>query len=433
MRTLTLAAVLAASTARAQPVTSPDAIPPLAQIHDDKQLAEIIASITQDPAIRVDDDKARVAAQALMTEGVRRLQVQAYDQALANFLEAYNKFPSPKILLNIASTLRDMGRTADAANTYQRYLTDPATGAERVAEVKELLIKLDAELTILTVHVFPRGSEVSIDGGPFVSVGSSLQTRVRPGPHTVRIRHAGIVSSTDLTSFDGETRDVNVQITNDVKSEEPAPPTPPPPPPANAPPPPENGQGWLIGRGYATADGNSRERRTLETPSGPPVKPYMPPGGPDLEDAPPVFAGEDKIGSGVVGIVRIDGNHWRGFAGGLGLAYAVSDPFEVEVAGLKSDVWGAYVGARYRFLTGWLRPYGAAGIPMFFFTDDMMGSHVALGGRIAGGIELRINGHLSVQADLGIEHFFNIGGVVYKMQTFEETAFTPTIGVIGRL
>ena len=68
----------------------------------------------------------RTAAQALMVEGVKRLQAKSYDQALANFLEAYAKFPSPKILLNIGSTLRDMGRSADAANTYQRYLSDPA-------------------------------------------------------------------------------------------------------------------------------------------------------------------------------------------------------------------------------------------------------------------------------------------------------------------
>src|SRR6476660_410551 len=135
---LTLAVVLAAAAAHAQPVTTPETAP-LATIQDEKQLAQTLAAITQDPAIQV-DAKARPRAQALMAEGVRQLKAQSYDQALANFLEAYNTFPSPKILLNVASTLRDMGRTADAANTYQRYLTDPATGPERVAEVKELLL-----------------------------------------------------------------------------------------------------------------------------------------------------------------------------------------------------------------------------------------------------------------------------------------------------
>src|SRR5689334_21178219 len=121
--------MLAASVAHAQPEDAP----PLAQIRDEKQLAQALATITQDPTVKVTDDKARALAAALMTEGVRQLQAQSYDQALANFLEAYNKLPSPKILLNVASTLRDMGRLAEAANTYQRYLADPMTGPERVA------------------------------------------------------------------------------------------------------------------------------------------------------------------------------------------------------------------------------------------------------------------------------------------------------------
>ena len=425
---LVLSALFAA-TASAQPVTAPTDVPPLAQVHDEQQLTEIITAITQDPSVKVDDDKARAVAQALMTEGVRRLQVQAYDQALANFLEAYNRFPSPKILLNIASTLNDMGRTADAANTYQRYLSDPATGAERVGEVKELLIKLDAQLTILTVHVTPHGSEVSIDAGPFVPVGSSLQTRIRPGTHTIRIRNGGAINAVDLNSFEGESKDVTLE----VKPEPPAP-NAPPAPPQPAAKPPDQVQGWLVdGRTYGTVDANSRERRVHANVTGPDVKPYIPSGTLEYDDTPDLSEPVEHLSSGVIGIARIDGNHWKGFAGGVGIAYAASDNFEVELAGLKSDVYGAYAGARYLLLTDWLRPYLAAGIPMFFFTDDKGQSQVSVGGRLAAGIELKINGHLSVQGDLGVEHFFNVSDVVYKMQTFEATTFAPTIGVIGRL
>jgi hypothetical protein len=420
-----------ASIAGAQPVTAPADVPPLAQVHDEQQLTEIITAITQDPAVKVDDPKARAVAQALMTEGVRRLQVQAYDQALANFLEAYNRFPSPKILLNIASTLNDMGRTADAANTYQRYLSDPSTGAERVGEVKELLIKLDSQLTILTVHVTPHGSEVSIDAGPFVPVGSSLQTRIRPGTHTIRIRSGGAINAVDLNSFEGESRDVALEITPQTQTPTPTlTPTPTP----SATKPPDQVQGWLVdGRTYGTVDGNSRERRVHANVTGPDVKPYVPGGELEYDDTPNVVEPVDHLTSGVIGIVRIDGNHWRGFAGGVGIAYAASDNFEVELAGLKSDVYGAYAGARYLLLTDWLRPYLAAGIPMFFFTDDSNTSQVSVGGRLAAGIELKLNGHLSVQGDLGVEHFFNVSDVIYKMQTFEATTFAPTIGVIGRL
>ena len=131
VRFVLFSSVLAARIAYADdPPTEPTT--PLAQIRDSKELTEALTQITQDPAVQVDDPQKRTLAQGLMVEGVKQLQAKAYDQALANFLEAYNAFPSPKILLNIGSTLRDMGRLADAANTYQRYLTDPATGSERV-------------------------------------------------------------------------------------------------------------------------------------------------------------------------------------------------------------------------------------------------------------------------------------------------------------
>src|SRR3569623_2073921 len=259
--------LFAAHAVAAQPVTTPAEVPPLAQIHDDQQLAEILTAITQDPAVKVDDPKARAVAQALMTEGVHRLQIQAYAQALANFLEAYTRFPSPRILLNIASTLNAMGRAADAANTYQRYLSAPATGAERVAEVKELLIKLDAQLTLLTVHVTPHGSEVSIDAGPFVPGGSSLQTRVRPGTHTLRLRRGSAINADDLNSFEGEPRDVTLEV-----KPEPQAPTAAAPPPSAAKPP-EQVAGWLVdGRTYGPVDASSRQRRVQDDVTGAALK-----------------------------------------------------------------------------------------------------------------------------------------------------------------
>src|SRR4051812_13314853 len=221
--------------------------PPLAQIRDDKQLAQALATITNDPAIKVDDEKARPLAAALMTEGVKQLQAHSYDQALANFLEAYAKFPSPKILLNIASTLRDMGRPSDAANTYQRYLADPATGPERVAEVKQILVDLDATLTLLTVRVTPHGSEVSIDGGPFVAVGSALVARVRPGIHLVRVRNHMATGELTVNGFDGESKDVSISAVAGVSQGTTTTPPPPEPPPTTTPPaaPPEQVNVWL--------------------------------------------------------------------------------------------------------------------------------------------------------------------------------------------
>jgi len=432
------AITLATGTASAQPVTEPA---PLAQIRDEKQLAEALSAITQDPSIPVEDPATRALAQALMTEGVKQLQARSYDQALANFLEAYSKFPSPKILLNVASTLRDMGRLADAANTYQRYLLDPSTGSERVAEVKEILLRLDEQLTILTVRVFPRGSDISIDGGPFIAVGTSLLTRVRPGLHLVRIRKDAASNELTVNGFEGENKEVSaalkVEVLGDILPVPPKDPKVPTPSPTDITPPaslmPEHVDGWLItGTQYATDSGTGRDRRVRSGTQGPEIAPIVPRY--DFDEGDQVLAHHEptpRISSGVIAVLRIDGEG-RGFAGGVGLAISRAR-LEAEIMLLKSDSTGGYLGVRYRLMTGWLRPYVGLGVPGFAFDqveDDGMATskRLAIGLRGAAGVELMINGHLSVHADLGYEHFFFIDDPL-----IDTNIFVPTVGVIGRL
>ncbi len=426
--TAVAASLLAPALALAQPA---DRAAPLAELRDEKQLADALAQITQDPAVTVADPKTRALAQALMVEGVRQLHAQAYEQALANFLEAYAKFPSPKILLNIGSTLRDMGRGADAANTYQRYLTDPTTGTERVAEVKQILLDLDQQLTILTVRVSPSGSDVSIDGGPFVPVGSALLTRVRPGLHLVRIRKGDASSEITVNGFEGEIKEVTAALQVDAPAETPASTPTPPPDDTRAP-----GQvdGWLItGTQYASDGTNDRERKVRAGYAGPTVEPRLPDY--ELSDTGEVIftpdRDEDRIESGLLSVLRVDGEG-RGFAGGLGLAFS-RGRFEGEVMVLKSDSTGGYLGLRYRLLTGWVRPYVGVGVPGFAY-DQMTttgddATKLAIGLRGAAGVELRINGHLSVQGDLGYEHFF----VDEEETRIDANIFVPTLGVILRL
>ncbi len=438
----TLAGLAFATPAYAQPTG--DLAAPLAPVRDDKQLTETLTAITQDPAIPVEDPAIRALAQALMVEGVKQLQARAYDQALANFLEAYTKFPSPKILLNIGSTLREMGRLADAANTYQRYLVDPATGAERVAEVKELLLRLDEQLTILTVRVFPSGSDVSIDAGPFIPVGSSLLTRVRPGIHLVRVKKSTSANELTVNGFEGENKEVSATVKVEAP-ELPVNPTNPTNPtnpklvanpdlnPALIAAPPEHVDGWLItGTQYTADSGTGRGRKARSGFAGAEIAPIVPryevtsDGGVVLRDD-----DDDSISSGVIAAVRIDGEG-RGFAGALGLAISKGH-LEAELMVLKSDSTGGYLGLRYRLFTSWMRPYVGLGMPGFAYDQtNAMGetaTKLAVGLRGAVGVELMINGHLSVTGDVGYEHFF-----VDPAETgLDANILVPTLGVIGRL
>ncbi|MBS1120532.1 MAG: Dihydrolipoamide acetyltransferase [Deltaproteobacteria bacterium] len=413
-----IGAVLVCATRLSLAQTPPDSPPPsLAQIKDDQQLDEMLSAITQDPAIPVADPAMRPLAQALMIEGVRQLQAKAYEQALANFLEAYARLPSPKILLDVASILRDMGRIADAANTYQRYLTDPKSGADRVAEVKQLLLRLDEQVTILTVRVVPRGSEISIDAGPFIAVGSTLVTRVSPGLHLVRIRKQDLSSELTVNGFEGETKEVSAALRM-------APPAPTP-----TPQPADHQDGWLITGQYGSTTGNPYERTVLTGYAGAPISAIVPAF--DVTEAGEVVVHHPgpSISAGLLGVVRIDAEG-RGFAGGLGLAIS-HGRFEGDVLMLRSSVTGGYLGLRYRFLGGLLRPYAAIGLPGFVFDNKVMDkseTRLAIGLRGAGGLELMVNGHLSIQADFGFEHFWFV-----KDTRFVSNVWVPTVGVIGRL
>ena len=427
IRYLSLAIALAPAIALAQDAPVEGGGAPLAKLKDEKQLAEALAQITSDPAIPVNDPKVKAIAQALMSEGVKQLLDKQFDQALANFLEAYNKFPSPKILLNVSGTLSDMSRNADAANTYQRYLQDPATGPERVAEVKQILNTLDAELTILTVKVTPRGSEISIDGGPFIAVGVSLVTRVRAGIHLVRIRKGDAIAEQSVNGFEGENKEVNMVLAEPAPAPGPGPG--PGPEPKPMPEPPDQVSPWLTNGTLYGGDATSNQRTTRTTFGGDDVDAVIP----DYEltesgqiriKAPE----KETISSGLIAVMRIDGEG-RGFAGGFGIAIS-RGRLEAELMVLRSELNGGFIGLRYRLLTGFVRPYVAAGVPGFVFTPPMQTSQqLGIGVRGAAGIELKINGHLSIQGDIGYEHFF----VDEEETLFDANVLVPTLGVIGRL
>ena len=87
-------------------------------------------------------------------------------------------------------------------------------------------------------------------------------------------------------------------------------------------------------------------------------------------------------------------------------------------------------------MTGWVRPYAGAGIPLFLYDDenDGMKTKLAVGVRGSGGVELRINDHLSLQGDVGLEYYFSVDeDALIDGKHPERTVFVPTLGVIGRL
>ncbi len=142
-------------------------------------------------------------AQALVGSGVKLFSAKDFLGALAVFRDAYTRFPSTKILLNIATTLARLDRAADAANTYQRYLDASDSDPTKRAGVEKALADLDANLAIVTIGVTPADAEVQIgDKAEWLPATALSHYRVAPGDVTVSARRASYLPGTKAVHLD---------------------------------------------------------------------------------------------------------------------------------------------------------------------------------------------------------------------------------------
>ena len=363
--------------------------------------------------VRADDEAAKKEAQALVTDGVAALKKKDYDTALAKFEAAYAKFPSPKILLNLGTTYKEMGRIADSANTYQRYLGDPTVGADRLAEVRKILDELDKELVLLTIDVTPAGSSVSIDGGTAEVIGAQLVVRVEPGTHTIEAKRAGLETAVEtVEGTKGTKKAVSLTLKVIEKVEE-------------------------IGTGTGNQDQNQTtgNRQQATGNRQPATGKEVAVGGDgngfeknEIDDSVDYTEGIPLPSLAVQ--TRIDGK-LRGAAFAIGVDYDPIKMLEVELAALLSSSKGVYAGARYTVLPTRVAVRVGGGFPIFFHDGARYGVRVAAGG------EMKLEKHLSIMAELGFEHFFN-PHEYYDPETdtnvkFEANVLVPIIGIQGSL
>jgi len=287
-------------------------------------------------------------AKALLASGLKLYAQKDYLGALAVFRDAYERFPSGKILLNIGTTLLKLDRKAEAANAYQGYLdSDDATPAKR-AEVTKVLAELDRELGLLELDVTPEDAELQIGDSEWMPAARAKRQRVARGETVVRGRRDGYVASEQRVEIGaGERRTITIALA---------------PEPVAAPTP----AGEAVGAGV-------RVVATAERP-------------------------RSRLG----GLVRahIDPIH-AGGAGLVGLAFDVTERLQVQGAALIGTSSGGYAGVTFAVLGGRFRPIVSAGVPVF--VSD--GARVAVRG--AGGVELALHRQLSLIAEVGLEHVVN--------------------------
>lgn len=314
----------------------------------------------------------KVDAKALMQSGVRLLEAKDYLGALAVFKDAYKRFPSAKILLNIGTTLVLLDRKVDAANAYQKYLDSPDTDPAKAKDVATALAELDKVAGRLEITVTPNDAEVQINDGDWLPASTVTLYRLPAGPFTIRARKEKFqqeAKSASLTSGEKAAVVINLAALPEDKA-------------------------VFVG----------------------PTGPTGPVGGvgvttPRVEERSPIAG---------VALAHLDLP--RGGAAALvGVSYDISTPFQLQAAAIIGPTYGAYAGARFAILDGKLRPFLAAGMPLF------VSSGVRVGVRGAGGAELEITPHFSLIAEFGVEAMLNPEDDILK------AAVIPAVGISGRL
>jgi len=334
--------------------------------------ASLLGGVATRPARADTPQEGRGDAKALMQSGVRLFEAKDYLGALAVFKDAYSRFQSAKILLNIATTLTLLDRKADAANAYQRYLDSADSDPMKKADVLVVLADLDRVLGRLEIAVTPADAEVQINDGEWTKASSVTLFRVPQGAFTVRARK---------DKFQSEAKSANI----------------------------------IIGEKAAI-------RIDMAALPETPVVGSAPMGngnGAIGEIGPPPSEGPRTRFSGIA-MAHLDIPR-GGAAARVGLAFDVTSRLAIQAAALIGPTSGGYAGASFTFLPGGLRPFLAVGMPLFFSDGPRYGI------RAGGGLEIVITPHVSLMAELGIEVLLNPEDDILK------AVMIPAVGATGRL
>jgi hypothetical protein len=139
-----------------------------------------------------DEPADRLAAQELLSRGYQLSVNGDYLAALDAFRAAYARYPSPKLLLNIGTTLRHLGRNVEAAETYEAYLRDPGAEPARKVDLAKILGEIEAVVGHVRIQVNDPSVTVRLDGRQLDGAALSRSVRVTPGEHIVSATKEGL-------------------------------------------------------------------------------------------------------------------------------------------------------------------------------------------------------------------------------------------------
>ena len=322
------------------------------------------------------DDALQAEARRLFEQGNQQLDRGAYVEALASFEQAYARWQNPKILLNVATTLRQLGRLAQAGDRYEQYLNDPGADASKRDQARSAMEEIDKAVAHLTVSVNKQGAEARIDGA-VVSIGGARPLRVEAGRHTLIVSASGHRTVVrDVALVAGERRTLELSLEAEAVT-----------PVAKEP-----------GSKEKPLPGAEPARQTEKDQLRPEAS---------------------ASGLGVVLRADIDGK-LRGAVAAIGGSYGVARWADLQATALLGRDKGFEAGASFHFGQGIVKPLVFVGIPVFFADGARPGGHVAAGVRVDPWEQVGLLGQLGVAA------------FASAPDHYDRATFLPSVGAQGR-
>ncbi|HVM69422.1 MAG TPA: PEGA domain-containing protein [Gaiellaceae bacterium] len=136
-------------------------------------------------------DDAKKEAQQLFEQALKQAESGDARAALGSFRGAYEKYPSFRVLYNIAQICTRLDDAACTLRAYERYLRDGGADvpAKRRAEVEGQIQVLRRKIATVTITSNTAGAEIWIDDERIGRTPLPGPTPVNAGPHSVRLVH----------------------------------------------------------------------------------------------------------------------------------------------------------------------------------------------------------------------------------------------------
>jgi hypothetical protein len=134
---------------------------------------------------------AAFAASSLAVASPGRAQMPADAAEPERIRAAYAATHDPSLLLDLATSLRRLGRHAEAALAYEAWRADPRADPARAPAVEGALADVDRYVGRLTVELDDPLARVWLDGRELPGFRSGNAVRVDPGDHQVTAARDG--------------------------------------------------------------------------------------------------------------------------------------------------------------------------------------------------------------------------------------------------